>query len=50
MHDWTFSGTADRAVGLMLIAVIVAMFFRLSTRPRGAAGRMVLQHTFDYCV
>jgi len=27
MHDWTFSGTADRAVGLMLIAVIVAMFF-----------------------
>jgi len=27
MHDWTFSGTADRAVGLMLIAIIVAMFF-----------------------
>jgi len=27
MHDWTFSGTADSAVGLMLIAVIVAMFF-----------------------
>jgi len=27
MHDWTFSGTADKAVGVMLIAVIVAMLF-----------------------
>ncbi len=27
MHDWSFSGTADKAVGLMLLAVIVAMFF-----------------------
>ena len=24
MHDWTFSGTADKAVGVMLIAVIFA--------------------------
>jgi hypothetical protein len=27
MHDWSFSATADWAVGLMLIAVIVAVMF-----------------------
>jgi hypothetical protein len=27
MRDWTFSGTADLAIGLMLALVIAAMLF-----------------------